>query len=629
MPWTRVNLAPGIVKDVTRYASGGTWVDSNLVRFRDGFPERWKGWVRYLSSTILEGICRSLNRWAILSGDIYLGIGTDKRFYVATNDTIIDVTPIASTETLTNVISTTAGSTEIVIDDPMHGTFPGDYVIISGASQVGGISPTRLNGEHRITRYINDNTYGIELGGSPAASTETGGGTIQLQYLFSAGAESQNYGGGWGTSAWGEGPWGGGGGSGGGAGKKLGLWSQANWGEDLVACAYDGPIFFWDATTPTARMVDIRNLPGADGNAPSFARFIAVSHRDRHLLAFGPSNEYGDNEYAPMTIRWCSQEDLTNWNEADLQGTAGSIPLSRGSSFVSVTQTSREFLVWTDAALYSVQFVGAPDVYIAEIISDGTDIAGMNAARPFGNNVFWMGRSGFYMYDGRVTKLSCPVWNYLVNDLNVNQINKVYCATNRAQNEVIWFYPSVAGGENDKYIAYDTVQNVWTVGILSRTAWIDMDFQFAPLAAAPDGKLLYHETGNDDGSVDPPAPINAFVESAPFELSSEGAYDKGDRFMFVRKILPDVTFDNYDGINTPQMRMTLKMMDKPGGGFTSSNSRVVSENTFVLSGPEEFTEELHVRLRGRSITVRLESDTLGSLWRIGMPRFDIRTDGQR
>ena len=627
MPWTRVALQPGIVKDVTRYGAQGTWVDSNLVRFREGFPERWKGWARYKPDIELDGKCRSLNRWALLNGYVYLSAGTNSRFYVITDTNVADVTPVRRSATLDNTIATTSGSNRVVITDTNHGAVPGNFIEISGADAVGGLSTDQLNTEHTVTEFIDVDNYAFVVSGDPATSTATGGGAaIEVDYLYFAGPENTTDGGSWGYEGWGENPWGGAliGTTG-----PMGVWSQANWGEDLVACAYNGPIFYWDADNPADRMVDIRDLPGADGNAPTFARFIAVSHRDRHLLAFGVSNEYGGSEEAPMTIRWCSQENIYNWNEADLAGTAGSIPLSRGSGFIAVVQTNREFLVWTDAALYSLQFVGAPDVYVAEIIADSTDIAGINAGRSFGGNVFWMGRSGFYMYDGRVTKMPCTVWTYLLDDINMNQIAKVYCSTNRSQNEVIWFYQSNASSDNDKYVAYDVAQNIWTIGELDRTAWIDMDFQYMPLATNAQGKMLYHETGNDDGSQDPPVALDAYVESAPFELSSEGSFDKGDRFMFIRRVLPDVTFLDYDGTNTPQMTMTLKMMDKPGGGFKTDGTGHISQNTLVITGPEEFTDELHVRLRGRSLTVRLESDSLGSQWRVGMPRFDIRTDGQR
>lgn len=601
-------------------------MDSNLVRFRDGMPERWAGWVRYLSSTTLVGVCRSLNRWSTLNSFVWTGIGTNMRFYVASDDLIYDVTPIRASVTLADPLATTISTSRIVVADVAHGAWPGDQIIISGAADTGGIVAARLNTSHIVTEYIDDDHYAIDVGLPAATSTVAAGGgaTVTIQYVFTAGGTSQSFGGGWGSGAWGEEEWGG---TVIGGYDKMGAWSQDNWGEDLVACAFDGPIFYWDATNPTNRMIDIRDLPGADGNAPEYARFIAVSHRDRHLLAFGPSNEFGGTTYAPMTVRWCSQEDIFNWDESDLEGSAGSIPLSRGSRFIAVESTQREFLVWSDTTLYSLQFVGAPDVYVADILSDSADIAGMNAAQTFGTTTFWMGRSGFYVYDGRVTKMPCPVWNAVSSNLNLQQLNKVYAGTNRSRDEVIWFYPSAASDENDSYVAYDIVNDAWTVGTLCRTAWIDMDFQYPPLAADATGKLYYHETGSEDGSQDPPVPLDAFLESAPFELSSEGSYDKGDRFIFLRRILPDVYFTTQNSLPAPEMRIVIKMMDKPGGGFTSSGSGNVTGNTTLTV--QEFTEEIDLRLRGRSMTIRLESDTPNSMWRMGVCRFDIRTDGQR
>lgn len=624
MPWSKVRFQPGIVKDVTRYSADGAWVDGSLVRFRNGFPERWAGWVRYLSGTILDGVCRSINRWSTLIGFVYNGLGTNSRFYVSSDDVIYDVTPIARTVVRANPFTTALGSTRVVVTDTAHGVFPNNDVIFSGASAVGGVPAGDLNILHTVTEYIDDDHYAIQVATAATSAATGGGAAVTMQYLFMAGTVNQVFGGGWGAGGWGEEEWGG---TAEGGGDAMGTWTQDNWGEDLVACAFDGPIFYWDATNPANRMINIRDLPGADGNAPTQARFIAISHRDRHLIAFGVGEEFGGAEYAPMTIRWCSQEDIFNWNEADLAGTAGSLPLSRGSRFIAVEATQREFLVWTDTSLFSLQFVGAPDVYIAEIVADSADIAGQNAAQTFGTVTYWLGRSGFYVYDGRVQKMPCPVWEYVQGNINWEQANKVFAASHRGEDEVIWYYPSNAGTENDVYVAYDVVNNAWTTGTLARTAWLDMDFQYQPLAASPTGMLFYHEVGMDDGSQNPLLPISAFIESAPFELSSEGSYDKGDRFMFIRRILPDVTFRENDGVNVPRMNMVLKTMDKPGGGFKSSSSSQVSQT--VIIPVEEFTDDVFVRLRGRSLTIRLESTTLGSLWRIGTPRFDFRPDGQR
>lgn len=625
MPWSKIRFSPGIVKNVTRYSADGTWVDGSLVRFRDGFPERWAGWVRGLDTLTFDGMCRSLHRWAVLNGIVYTGIGTNVRFYVAQDELWYDVTPIAETVVLANPLATTIGSKVITVTDTSHGKFAGDAVIISGAAAIGGIPAGDINKEHTVLAYVNDNQYTIQVATTATSTVAAGGGaTVTFNYLYRAGGTDQSLvGGGWGGGPWGSGPWGGSiGGS-----DRLGVWVQDNWGEDLIACAMDGPIFYWDATAPSSRMVNIRNLPGADGNAPQFARFIAVSHRDRHLLAFGVSNEFGGSTYSPMTVRWCSQENILNWDEADTAGTAGSIPLSRGSYLIAVEATQREFLLWSDAAIYSLQFVGAPDVYVAEMIADYSDIAGLNAATTFANTTFWIGRGGFYAYDGRVQKMNSTVWEYIRTDINWSQSQKIFASTNRAQDEVIWFYPSVAGLECDKYVSYDIVNNAWTIGSLARTAWLDASFQFTPFAASVDHKLYHQDFGLDDGSENPPLPLNAYIESAPFELSSEGSFDKGDRFAFLRRILPDVTFPEVDGSNPPQMRIVLKTMDKPGGGFGPQSSSQVTQTAIIPV--EQFTQEAYVRLRGRSITVRLESDSRGSLWRQGTMRLDMRTDGQR
>ncbi len=620
MPWTRVNFAPGITKDVTRYGADGTWYDCNLVRFRNGAPERWGGWVRYLADFTMNGVCRSMHRWAVLSGYIYLGLGTNSRFYVVSDDLTYEVSPLTPPETLTDPFTTTDGSSIVTVTTPGggHTAVTGDTVIFAGATAVGGLT---IDGEYVVIGYINDNNYQIDAG-SDATSDDTGGGTVTVNYIFAAGSVDQADGGGWGADTWGQNEWGGSSVSAG----NLGLWSQDNWGEDLVGCIYDGPIFYWFASTPDTRMINIRDLPGADGNAPTRARFIAISHKDRHLLAFGVGEEFGGDTYAPMTVRWCSQENIYNWNEADETGTAGSLPLSNGSRFLAVQPTQAEILVWSDAALFSMQFTGTSDVYIANIVEEASDIAGANASCVFGTSVYWMGRSGFYVYDGRVTKVPNTVWNYISSRVNWSQANKIYAAPNKSQDEIIWYYPSLNGSENDSYVAYNVVYNFWMVGSLERTAWLDMDFQYQPLAASAAGTLYYHDVGMDDGSQTPPAPLNAYIESAPLEMASD-TYNKGDKFTFIRRILPDVTFLDNDGVNTPTMNIVLKMMDKPGGGFKSSSSSQVAQTAIIPV--EEFTEECHVRLRGRSMTIRLESNSLGSQWRSGLSRFDIRTDGQR
>lgn len=624
MPWMKLKFQPGIVKDPTKYSANGNWVDGNLIRFRDGYPEKWRGWQKLIEELTMDGMCRSLYRFSDLSGFQWVGVGTSRRFYIVSDDLWYDITPIRETDTLgTDPLTTTDGSSIVVVNHTSHGAFTGDIVIISGATSVSGISTDALNAEHVIT-YIDDNSFSIDVGETANADASGGGSAVDVAYLYHAGTDDQIYGGGYGSLGYGEEEYGGDPSEG--AAEKLGIWSQSNWGEDLVACAQKGPIFYWDATSPSGRMVDILDLAGADGKAPEGTEFILVSHKDRHLLAFG-GTDYSGNP-APMSLRWCDQEDITNWDEADTTGTAGSLPFSIGSRFICAVQTSNEILVWTDAALYSLRYLGAPLIYGTELLETKSDIVGLKAADTFSNVVFWMGRSGFYSYTGRVEKLDCPLWDYFLEDMNWEQCTKVFCGTNKKSGDIIWFYPSDDGLEIDKYIAFNVQESVWTHGTLSRTAWLDLDTLNEPIAASSDNYLYTHEIGSDDGSVDPPGPINAYIESAPFELSSEGAFDKGDRMMFIRRVIPDITFRDYTGVTpNPSATFVLKMMDYPGGGIkTTSSSQATRSATIPV---EEFTEVAHVRLRGRSVSLRIESTTAGSLWRLGDPRIDVRTDGQR
>lgn len=628
MPWMSLEFKPGIVKDRTKYSSYGTWVDGSLVRFRDGLPESWLGWQKGFDDFEFEGKARSLYRYSDLVGFSWVGMGTNARYYMLSDDVNYEVTPyIRQVAPLgADPLSVTSGSAVITVTDTGHGRQQETYVDISGATTVAGIPDTEINAQHRITGIVSPDEYTIEVTTTASSTTTGGGSSVAAKYLLFPGSEDQITGGGWGSLGWGDEEWGGDPDLG--IGDRIGIWTESNWGEDLVACPQGGAIYYWDRSAVTNRMIDINDLPGADGNAPTECQFILVSHRDRHLLAFGCS-EFSTGTYNPMTFRWCSQENVLNWDEADTTGTAGSLPLSHGSRFIAGISTTREMIVWSDTTMYSIQFIGAPLIFSADVIEGKSDIASLKAAAVTDSVVFWMGRSGFYAYTGRVEKLNCPVWEYVSGRINYQQVQKVYTATNRRYGEVIWFYPSLDGdGENDSYVAYDHVNGVWTIGSLARTAWLDGDSLHYPIAAAPDNYVYYHEIGASDGSTTPETPINAYLESAPLELSSEGSYDRGDRMMFVRRILPDVTFRGV-GANpaVPSVRYVLKMMDKPGGAFDDTSSSQVTRSAIVPV--EEFTTEAHVRLRGRALVLRFENYLTDTAWRIGVTRIDARTDGQR
>lgn len=626
MPWMPLRFQPGVFRDRTFYSEAGRWYDSNLVRFRQGLPERWGGWQEHQSAARLEGFARSIFRHSDLTAFEWISIGTTSRFYMISDDVVNEVTPIESTTTLgSNPLSVTSGSNIIEVTHASAERLPGDVVIISGATATGGIPASEINAEHTVVSYIDGNTYTIQVT-SNASSTATGGGaSVQVQYLYNPGSLAALQGAGWGRLTWGEEGWGETDGDTG--SEELGQWSQENFGEDLVACIRNGPIFYWDATNSTNRMVNIRDLASADGNAPTKAEFIVVSERDRHLLAFG-GTEFSTGNDAPMAIRWCDQENILNWDEASSTSTAGSLPLSNGSKFLAAVQTNNEILAWTTSSLYSIQFVGAPNVYVSEIIENHSDILGLNAATYYNTTVFWVGRSGFYAYTGQVDRLDSPVWDYFSQDVDFAEAQKIFVSSNSLFGEVIYLYQSKSGTDVDSYITFNPTENYWTIGRLARTVWLDTDSDDTPTAVGTDGRIYEHEIGADDGSTNPPQAINAYIESAPFELSSEGSFDKGDRFMFIRKIMPDVTFRSFDdGSNTPMCNIVLKTIDEPGAGITPETTSAITKEASV--SVDQFTNTAGVRLRGRGLIVRIESDSRGSLWRLGTPRIDVRTDGQR
>lgn len=627
MSWTGIRFTPGIVKDRTRYATENYWYDSSLVRFRNGLPESWKGWDKFHADT-LDGIARSFYRHADNSGLDWLSVGTNRRFYVYDQDTRYEVTPIRLQATLsTDPIAVTNTLSTVVITHTAHGAFTGDSVILSGATgPIGGLAASVFNTEHTLT-YLTDNTYRITVSGTSNATTTGGGASVVAKYIMHAGSEDQIYGGGWGALGWGDEEWGGDPTAS--AASRMGIWSIDNWGEDVVACASGGKIYYWDRTSPSNRMVALRDLASADGNAPERAEFILTSHKDRHLIAFG-CDAWSTEVITPMLIRWCDQEDILKWDESSLTETSGSLLAAHGSRFVAAIKARDEIVFWSDTTMYALQYIGGDLIFAMEVLAQNTDIAGMKAGEYYNDVVYWMGRTGFYRYTGRVEKLPCPVWDWVERRINKSQITKVFCVTNKSYDEVIWFYPSSSGLENDSYVAYNVADNAWTVGTLARTAWLDSDTLSNPIAFDPNNRLIAeHEVGyynaiDDEG-------LNAYIESGPVELSVEGGFDKGDRFVFIRKIIPDITFMGIDTPGyTPQANFTLKMMDRPGGGFDTKTDGATSSRTSAASATvEEFTDEINVRLRGRAFVMRVESTTKGTQWRVGVPRLDVRTDGQR
>jgi hypothetical protein len=615
MPLQKVRLQPGVNRENTRYTNEGRWYECDKIRFRQGSPEKIGGW-RRISGDTFQGVCRSLSNWVTLGAENLFGVGTNLKFYIVQGGAYNDITPLRATETLTDPFATTAGSPLVDVTDAAGGYIDGDFVTFSGATAVGGLT---LNGEYQIS-YTSGTVYTIDAG-TAASSTASGGGTVTAEYQINVGPAFTIPLAGWGAGGWGYGTWG----VGQSTADALRLWSQTQFGEDLIFGPRDGAIYYWDASSGVANRAVLLSSLGGASNVPTVQNFVLVSDISRFVFAFG-CNELGGSTQDPMLVRWSDQEDATNWTP-DATNQAGDLRLSRGSEIVTAIQSRQELLVWTDSSLYSLQYVGAgAGVWGAQLVGDNISIAAQNAVAYANGVAYWMGRDKFYMYDGRTQALPCDLRRFVFDDLNPLQFAQVTAGTNEAYHEIWWFYCSANSTQNNRYVVYNYLENVWYYGTMSRTAWLDSGLRQFPLAATYNNVLVNHEDGVDDNDGPVPQPIHAYVASSPFDL------DDGDKFSFIWRMLPDVTFDGSTAA-APQLTMTLLPMVNAGSGYTSppsvagSNSATVARTAVIPI--EAFTGQVYTRVRGRQLALKVESTALGVRWQLGSPRLDIRPDGRR
>ena len=615
MPLKKLLLKSGVNRENTRYTSEGGWYECDKIRFRQGTPEKIGGWQR-ISATTYLGICRSLWNWITLGSQNLIGVGTNLKFYIENGGAYNDITPIRATVTLTNPFETTSGSPIVTVTDATGGYGDGDFVTFSGASAVGGLT---LDGEYQLATTIIANEYTIEASAN-ASSSATGGGTVTAVYQIGVGTAFAIPLTGWGASSWGSGTWG----VGVTSVESIRLWSQSNFGEDLVFGPRGGAIYYWDATSGlTSRAVELSTLVGAS-NVPTDQNFIEISDINRFVFAFG-ANEFASATVNPMLVRWSDQGSVTNWTPSATTQ-AGFLTLSRGSEIVTAKQSRQEVLVWTDSALYAMQYVGAPVVWSAQLVGDNISIAGQNAVAYANGVAYWMGKDKFYMYDGRTQPLRCDLRQFIFNDFNAQQYDQVVAGTNESYHEVWWFYCSTDQTTSDRYVVYNYMEDVWYYGTMSRTAWLDSGLRDKPLAATYSNNLVNHEEGVDDNENATTLPIYAYVASAEFDL------DDGHQFAFIWRILPDIRFDG-STTGSPSATMTLLPLANSGSGYNDpasvggSNSRAVTR-TAVLP-VEQFTGQIYTRVRGRQLAMKVESTGEGVTWQLGAPRIDMRPDGRR
>ena len=718
MPLQKLQFRPGLNREGTDYSNEGGWYDGDKIRFRSGFPEKIGGWTQ-LSTAQFTGVARSIWPWANAdagAGNVYLGVGTSTKYYIYANGAYNDITPIVGTNTLTvTPITASNGSSTLTIKDAAYTPNVGDYVIFSGATSLGGnITAAVIDQEYVITSVNSATSTYTVTAKSPstglpvlANSSDTGhGGTVLASYEYPTGANIFSYGTGWGTGPYSRGTWGSGYTTG--VANQLRLWSNDNFGGDLVIAPRGGPIFYWQdasglntraqylsndansttaltlsatagditfinaatsitvssafansiypymviagtnlpagtkvdaayltgsttvpiTTTTTGVSSGIYNFSYAGAFVPVATYQVVASSIQEFVIALG-ANPYSPNDantaFNPLLVRWSDQANPFQWIP-DVTNQSGEYTLTNGSYIMGARATRQEILVWTDSAIYSMQYLGAPYVWGFQILMDNISVISPNCMITVNNVTYWMGRDRFYMYSGRVEVLPCALRQYIFDDINQDQAYQVFAGANEAYNEIWWFYCSTGSNTVDKYVIYNYLDRVWYYGTMSRSAWFQSGSLQYPIAADYNGRLLNHEDGCDDQSTASPQAIDAFVQSSDFDIGD------GHNFGFVWRILPDVNF-NGSTTNQPAVTMTVKPRENSGTPYGSADNPQVQSAQNYTTVPEytvqQFTGQVYTRLRGRQMAFRIESTKLGFAWQLGSPRIDIRPDGRR
>jgi len=698
MPLKKLQLRPGVNKENTRYTTEGGFYECDKIRFRQGTPEKIGGWARISANTFL-GICRSLWNWVTLGFLNLMGVGTHLKFYIENGGAYYDITPLRATSILSNPFATTSGLPTVTVTDAAGGFQIGDYVTFSNASTVGGLD---LNGTYTIQSIPSPTTYTITAGSNASSTVASGGGSaVVAAYEIHVGTAVAVPMVGWGGGGWGLGVWG----VGSVSDTDIRLWSQANYGEDLVYGPRSGNIYYWNASiglapvtftvtiaspavvTTTIQLADgaaisltttgalptgltpgvtyyvinstgttfnlsataggsaitttgtqsgvhkisprglpLSSLAGAS-DAPTIQNGIVVSDASRFTLVFG-TNPLGETYLDPMLIRWSDQENIALWTPA-ATNQAGDLRLSRGSKIVTELQSRQEILVWTDSALYGMQYLGPPVVWGSQILGDNISIISPNCVAIASGIVFWMGVDKFYRYDGRVNTMRCDLRRHIFNDINLQQADQVFAGTNEGFNEVWWFYCSANSTTVDRYVVYNYLEDIWYYGTMARTAWIDSGLRDFPVAATYTHNLVNHEQGLNDNETGTPVAINAYIQSSEFDI------DDGHNFSFIWRMLPDITF-NGSTANDPKVTMYLYPLANSGSGYNQSGTeqsvggKSYADVTRTATIPvEKFTGQIYTRVRGRQLAMKIESDQLDMTWQLGSPRLDVRQDGRR
>lgn len=622
----KIQFQPGVNREGTQFSAGAAWYNCDKIRFRKGRPEAIGGW-EYATNNTFMGVCRSLFDWATSTGKSYLGLGTNLKFYVETGGAFYDITPLRATTAAGGVTfaRVNIGEPYVLVTDTDHGAVTGDYVTFSGveAGGLGGaITGDILNQEFRIDQVLSSSTYAITAPvNANSSDTESGGAASVGAYQINIGTNVSISTTGYGSGVYSSGTY-----SGSAAltfAGQLRLYSQDEWGEDLIFNPRAGGIYFWDTSAQPLsgskyRAVHITDLL-VGGNAPENALQIMVSQVDKHVIAFGATPLGSvDGVIDPLLVRWSTQENAGQWTPKAINSAGGQV-LPSGTEIRGAIKTRQEILIFTDKSIHAMRYSGSPYVYQFSVVSENMTMISPQAAATVGDAVFFMGKSSFHIYNGNLEVLPCTVQKHVFSRMDATQAKKVYAEHNPNNSEVTWHYPvGLQPAEITDYVTYNYEENVWTIGTFNRGAWIQAQTRNYPLATSNDldnlqTQYLYeHESGYDDLG----QPMNSFCESGIVDISS-GELGDGESMMFIDRFIPD--FSVIGDVDAANVIVTIWGNKYPHMPLTLRAAKSVTA----------LTKQSNVRVKARGIAFRVDNFAAGYRWGLGDFRFDIRTDAKR
>jgi len=641
MPLQQVRFLPGIDKENTSVGAQGRWVDSDNVRFRYGLPEKVSGWSSLITDTIV-GVCRKQHAFVDISGNRYVALGTDKFLLIYFEGQLYDITPVRTTLSSATIATTDTSAVCTITTGSAHGLIAGDIVLLDNVTLPGGTGYVDADFENKLFQVtgINSTTVFTITQSTAATATVATGGSIDVIPYENVGPAEQSYGYGWGTDTWGAGGWG----DASSAQDVIlepGLWSLDNFGQVLIATIANGKTFTWNAGAATP--LTVRASTSTSGfettSNPTATRLSLVSPTTRHLCHFGTETTIGDTTTQDdMFIRFSDQENINLYTQTAVN-TAGSFRLQDGTRIVGALKAKETILVWTDNALYTMKYVGAPFTFGFEQVGTNCGLIGKNAAIEIDGVAYWMSSNGFFLFDGTVKSMACSVEDYVFNQIDTTKGQQVAAGIDNLHTEVIWYYTSTSSDFNDQYVVYnygETAINggnaVWYIGTEARTSWIDAVVYPNPFATKYDstatgtfpvivgedglGQTTYFEQHvgtdqvNPDGST---TAVTSYIKSFDFDLKLDGT--DGEIFLAMRRFIPD--FKNLQG----DVQVTLAVKRYP-----SQSDTVTTLSPFTITTS---TTKVDTRARGRYCNIKIENDSISEDWRFGTLNLDLQPDGRR